>query len=225
MENEEPVFGDCAFRISIVDLNPEGTACDVPLDGNDDLNEEHEDQLHQLVAVRNGTAETDRDQRSQLHGLDQQNCKTKNHRKWVEKMPMGANHFVGRKKPRNDAGKEAHDSNEEEDSHGLISIEGSVTHLDEDVDQHPETNAGPEDGHGHHNERPGPADERLVGEDRKLFVLLIRHVGQNVLVAVGRVQVGLADGSAKNAPVRVDDERGGDRSRPLSHDIRRFEGR
>lgn len=76
MENEESVFGDGAFRISVVDLNTERTAGDVPLNGNDDLNKQHENQLNQLVAVRNGAAETHRDQRPQLHGLDQQNSKT-----------------------------------------------------------------------------------------------------------------------------------------------------
>lgn len=140
-------------------------------------------------------------------------------------MSVGANHFVGRKKPRNDAGKETHDADEKEDSHRLVAVQRSVAHLDEDVDQHPETNAGPEDGHGHHDERPGPADKRFIGEDRKFFVGVVRNVGQDVLVAVGRVQVGLADGSTKNASVGVDDERRGDGSRPLGNDVGRFYSR
>lgn len=77
----------------------------------------------------------------------------------MKKVPIGANHFIGWQKPRDNTCKEAHDAQEKENAHGLITIEGSVTHLDEDVDEHPEADAGAEDGHSHDDEGPGSADE------------------------------------------------------------------
>ena len=67
----------------------------------------------------------------------------------------------------------------------MIAVEGSVTHLDEDVDEHPEADAGSEDGDSNDDKGPGSADERFVAEDRKL--LLVRDFGQNVAVSIGRV--------------------------------------
>jgi hypothetical protein len=61
---------------------------------------------------------------------------------------------------------------------------------------------------------PCPADERLVGEDRKF--LLVRDFRRRRPVSGSGA--GLLDGPAEHAPVRVDDERGGDRGGPLRHE-------
>ncbi len=71
-------------------------------------------------------------------------------------MPVGANHFIGRQQPGHDARKEAHDAKEKQDTHRLVSVEGSIAHLDEDVDEHPEAGAGAKNGDGHDDERPVP---------------------------------------------------------------------
>ncbi len=71
-------------------------------------------------------------------------------------MPVGANHFVGGQQPGHDAGEEAHDAEEKQDAHCLVSVESPVAHLDEDVDEHPEAGAGAENGDGYDDERPGP---------------------------------------------------------------------
>ncbi len=81
-------------------------------------------------------------------------------------MPGSADHFVGRQEPGNDATKEQDDTEEKYQAQGLASAKGLVTHLDDDVDEHPHGHEDADEGDGEDGQRPGATYERLVGEGR-----------------------------------------------------------
>ena len=80
-------------------------------------------------------------------------------------MSDGADDLGGREEPGDDTGEGDDDSNQEEDSHALVSIKRPVAHFDEDVGQHPEGDTDTEYCQGDHHQGPGPTDEGLVGGD------------------------------------------------------------
>ena len=78
-------------------------------------------------------------------------------------MSDGADYLGGGEEPGDDTGEGDDDSNEQENSHALVSIESPVTHLDKHVGQHPERDADTEYGQGDDHQGPGPSNEGLVG--------------------------------------------------------------
>ena len=74
-------------------------------------------------------------------------------------MSDGADDLGGREQPGNDTGEGDDDSNQEEDTHALVSIKSPVTHLDEDVGQHPQGNADPKYCQGDDDQGPGATNE------------------------------------------------------------------
>ena len=91
--------------------------------------------------LRDGPTQTHRNQRPQLHHFQEKEAEAETKSQGVKEVSDGADDLGGREEPGNDTGEGDDDSNQEEDSHALVSIESAVTHLDEDVGQHPEGHA------------------------------------------------------------------------------------
>lgn len=83
----------------------------------------------------------------------------------MEEVSEGADELAGREEPGDHAGEGHHDPHQEEDPHALVPVQGSITHLDEDVGQHPERDTDAEYSQRDDHQGPGPADEGLVGGD------------------------------------------------------------
>ena len=124
-----------------------------------------------------------------MHHFQEKEAEAETKSERVQEVSDGADDLGGREEPGNDTGEGDDDSNQEEDSHALVSIKSPVTHLDEDVGQHPQRHADTKYCQGDHHQGPGAAHEGLVGGDD-------RHVsvsppGGGVGVGVGQVLAGV----------------------------------
>ena len=97
----------------------------------------------------------------------------------------------------------------------LVAKKGSITDFDENVDEHPEGDAGAKDGDRDDHQTPRPADERLVrvSWDRVLpgdasSALFLEEI--LVLPVTHLAEDGLADGPGVGSPVVVDAVGGGE---------------
>ena len=117
------------------------------------------------VYLRDGPSQTHWNQRPQLHHFQEEEAEAETEGEGVEEVSDGTDDLGGGEEPGNHAGEGDDDSNQEEDAHALVSIQGPVTHLDEDVGQHPQRDADTEYCQGNHHQGPGPPNEGLVGGD------------------------------------------------------------
>ena len=133
--------------------------------------------------LRDSSAQTHRDQGPQLHHLEEEEAETEAEGEGVEEVSEGADDLAGGEEPGDDAGEGDHDPHEEENPHALVTVEGPVTHLDEDVGQHPQRDADTEYGEGDDDQGPGPPDEGLVGGDDGHVRVVSGPVGGGQLLA------------------------------------------
>ena len=117
------------------------------------------------IYLRNGPTQTHRNQRPQLHHFQEEEAEAETKSERVEKVSDGADDLGGGEEPGDDTGEGDDDPNEQEDSHALVPVQSPVTHLDEDVGQHPQRHADTEYCEGDDDQGPGASNEGLVGGD------------------------------------------------------------
>ena len=75
--------------------------------------------------------------------------------------------LVRRQQPGDHTDEQRSHANQQKNSHALVPREGSVAHLDKDVDDHPNGDTDPKDGDRNYNEGPGTTHEGLVRGDSR----------------------------------------------------------